>query len=415
MNTQLLEEVVFDQMEHLENKDTGIVRDVDFNRLTITKQIVVITGIRRCGKSTVLLQLMQKYERYHYLNFDDERLLDFTVDDFRELMVIFNKQHESDVLFFDEIQNVQGWERFVRRIYDEGSKIFITGSNARLLSSELATHLTGRYVKVELFPFSFHEVLKHKGIDHTLAGTKNRTLIIKAFDEYLNTGGFPEFLNYRDDEFLKRIYEDILYKDLVVRFGIRNVNIFRNLARYLITNIGGELSYNSLKSILSIKSTATVKEYVTYLQESYLIFELYKFDFSLKKQFVSNKKVYACDNGLRNRISFLFSKDTGKIFENLVFLTLRRKNENLYFYKSQNNKEVDFVFRKESGFQLIQASYTLSNVLTRKREVSALIDANRKLPGCTNLILTYNEEETINVENIKIEVTPLWKWLIEMQ
>jgi predicted AAA+ superfamily ATPase len=415
MNIQLLEEVVFDQMEHLKNKDTGIVRDLDFNRLTATKQIVVITGIRRCGKSTVLLQLMQKYERYHYLNFDDERLLDFTVDDFRELMVIFNKQHESGLLFFDEIQNVDGWERFVRRIYDEGSKIFITGSNARLLSSELATHLTGRYIKVELFPFSFHEVLKHKGIDHTLAGSKNRTLIIKAFDEYLTTGGFPEFLNYRDDEFLKRIYEDILYKDLVVRFGIRNVNIFRNLARYLITNIGGELSYNSLKSILSIKSTATVKEYVAYLQESYLIFELYKFDFSLKKQFVSNKKIYACDNGLRNRISFLFSKDTGKIFENLVFLALRRKNEDLYFYKSQNNKEVDFVFRTENGFRLIQASYTLSDVLTRKREVSALIDANRKLPGCTNFILTYNEEETIKDGNIEIQVIPLWKWLILMQ
>ncbi len=415
MNIQLLEEVVFDQMQHLKNKDAGIIRDLDFNRLTTTKQIVVITGIRRCGKSTVLLQLMQKYERYHYLNFDDERLLDFTVDDFRELMVIFNKQHESDLLFFDEIQNVDGWERFVRRSYDEGSKIFITGSNARLLSSELATHLTGRYIKIELFSFSFHEVLKHKGIDHTREGSKNRTLIIKVFDEYLTTGGFPEFLNYRDDEFLKRIYEDILYKDLVVRFGIRNVNIFRNLARYLITNIGGELSYNSLKTILSIKSAATVKEYVAYLQESYLIFELYKFDFSFKKQFVSNKKVYACDNGLRNRISFLFSKDTGKIFENLVFLALRRKNEDLYFYKSQNNKEVDFVFRTENGFRLIQASYTLNDVLTRKREVSALIDANRKLPGCTNFILTYNEEETINVENIKIEVTPLWKWLIEMQ
>ncbi len=413
MKTELLEEVVFDQMENLKSKNSGTIRNVDFRRLTQSKQIVVISGIRRCGKSTLLLQFMKNFDNYYYLNFDDERLLNFEVTDFRELMLIFKKQFHSKVMFFDEIQNIKGWEHFVRRTFDEGNKIFITGSNANLLSSELATHLTGRYFKVELFPFSFKEILTHKTINPAVNTTKNKAEILKTFDYYLDSGGFPEFLNYGDTEFLKRVYDDIIYKGLIVRYGIRNVKTFRNLSRYLFTNFTGELSYNSLKTILNIKSTNTVKEYVGYLEDSYLLFELYKFDYSLKKQYVSNKKIYVSDNGLRNKISFIFSKDTGKLMENLIYLELRRKYEELYFYKTVTNKEIDFLFSTDKGFHLIQVSYSLNDIKTKQREINAIVEANKSLSNCTNYLITYNEEDLIKIGNIEINIIPAWKWLLQ--
>lgn len=230
----LLSEVIEDQLSKFKNKDTGLSRDVEFDKYIKTTQITVVSGIRRSGKSTLLAQFSKKFENFYYFNFDDDRIVGFTIEDFQELTVAFQKLYPSKVIFLDEIQNVEGWERFIRRIYDEGYKIFITGSNAKLLSSELATHLTGRYVKIELYPFSFKEFLQFKKVDYKKKTSAAKAEIMKFFDEYLKVGGFPDFLKYNDDEFLKRIYNDILYKDLLVRFKIKEVKAFKELAAFYL-------------------------------------------------------------------------------------------------------------------------------------------------------------------------------------
>lgn len=315
-------------------------------------------------------------------------------------------------MFFDEIQNIEGWERFIRRVFEEGYKIFITGSNAKLLSSELATHLTGRYIKIELFPFSLIEILNYNKADYKKLTSDNKANLIKYFDKYLTEGGFPEIIKYDDKEFLKRVYGDIIHKDIIVRHKIRNSKTFKNLSLYLMTNFTSELSYNSVKTSLNIKSTNTVKEYVGYLEESYLVFELYKYDFSLKKQFISNKKVYAIDNGIRDIVAFKFSDDKGKYLENFVFIELKRRQKEVYFYKTKNNKEVDFIYYEDNCFKLIQVAYTFVDDKTKKREINSLTEAAKELPNTESMIITYNEDETINTGTNEIQVVPAWKWLL---
>ena len=413
MKREAIETLVLDQREALNNKEYGLARTVDFDKLISTKQISVITGIRRSGKSTLLLQLMKKYKEFSYMNFDDERLLNFNVSDFQTLLSVFAKYTKSKTVFFDEIQNIEGWERFIRRIFDEGFKIFITGSNAKLLSSELATHLTGRYIKIELFPFSFIEFLSYHKVNYSKLSSSTRSEIMALFDNYLLNGGFPEMIKYDDEEFLMRVYEDILYKDLIVRYKIKNIKQFKNLSQYLFANFTNSISYNSLKTILNIKSSTTVQEYISFLEESYLIFELYKYDFSLKKQFVSNKKVYTIDNGIRNKVALMFSEDKGRFLENMVFIELKRRKKDVYFYKTKKNLEIDFLYHENKHYNLLQISYTMNNQITREREIKAIIDAAGELPQTKNLILTYDEEDVIEQNDVKITIMPVWKWLIK--
>ncbi len=412
MKRELIETLVLDQKELLEKKEQGLARMVDLQKLITTKQITVISGIRRSGKSTLLLQIMQEYKEFSYMNFDDERLINFDVSDFQTLLSVFAKFTKSKVVFFDEIQNIEGWERFIRRIFDDGYKIFITGSNAKLLSSELATHITGRYIKIELFPFSFSEFLTYRNVNYQKLSSSTRSEIMALFDYYLIMGGFPEMIKYDDDEFLMRVYEDILYKDLIVRYKIKNVKQFKNLSQYLFTNFTRSISYNSLKSILNIKSATTVQEYISFLEESYLIFELYKYDYSLKKQFVSNKKVFTIDNGIRNKIALMFSADKGKFLENLVFIELKRRKKEIYFYKTTRYLEIDFLYHENKQFHLLQVSYGLDNVKTREREIKAIVDAANELPSTKNLILTYDEEDSIVENEVEIKILPVWKWLL---
>jgi uncharacterized protein len=407
----LLEEIIADQAENLKRKETGVSRHVDLSRMLKTNQISVISGIRRSGKSTLLYQLMQHYSDYYFINFDDERLISFEVEDFRVLMAIFLKSSEAKAIFIDEIQNVAGWERFVRRIHDEGYKIFITGSNAKLLSSELGTHLTGRYIKIELFPFSFSEYLSYLNIDHNNPGTPIKAKILKALDHYLVHGGFPDYIKYNDPEFLTRIYEDILYRDLIVRYGIKNSDGFRKLTQYLFTNFTSELSYNKLTEILGFKSVNSVKNFMQYLQECYLLFEMYKFDFSLKKQYVSNKKVYCIDNGLRQKISLRFSPDHGKLLENMVFVELKRRGDDVYFYRTKNNLEVDFYVPAIKQF--IQVCHIIEDKTTYNREINAMQTAMKEQKNENNVILTFNEEDVIDTSFGKIRILPVWKWLLE--
>ncbi|MFH0854267.1 MAG: ATP-binding protein [bacterium] len=411
INLAQIEEIAADQLNIFKNKSTGIIRDIDFEKYIKTKQITIISGVRRCGKSTLMAQFAKKFDKFYYFNFDDERLIDFTVEDFENLMVVFKKMYEAKVVFLDEIQNIANWEIFARRIYEEGYKIFITGSNAKLLSSELSTHLTGRYFKIELFPFSFREFLNYKKVDYTVRGSSAKAKILGSFDVFLKNGGFPEFIEYGDAEYLKRIYEDLLYKDLIARFKIREIKQFKHLSNFLLANFTKEISYNKLKNILDFKSVTSVKNYVDFIEQSYLIFELYKYDYSLKKQYVSNKKVYAIDNGLRNNTVFSFFDDNGKSLENLVFIELRRRGYDIFYFKNKN--ECDFLINEKNKItQTLQVAHMLNDDNIR-REKSGLIEAMEEFHLKEGVILTANEEGIIKQDNLIIKIMPIWKWLLE--
>ena len=407
MNIDVLQTVVADQLERILSRDEGVPRDIDYVKAGRTRQITVITGVRRSGKSTLMLQLVRRHKKFYYLNFDDDRLLQFTVDDFGELLQVFRSMFESEVIALDEIQNVPSWERFVRRIHDEGFKIYRTGSNAKLLSSELATHLTGRYIRIELYPFSAMEVFRFRKIDPAGKSTATKASIRNTFLEYLEQGGFPEFLKYRDREFLKRVYDDIIYKDLIVRYGIRNISGFKKLSQYLFTNVTGEISYNGLKEILGFSSVASVREYISYLSEAYLFFEVYKYDTSLKRQYTSNKKGYVIDNGLRNMVAFRFSPDTGKLLENFVFLELRKRHDEVWFYRTRQNLEVDFYIPAQK--LLYQVSHDITNEKTRLREIRSLSSAMQEVKIKNSFLLTTGQETVITDPAGTIHVIPAWK------
>jgi len=411
MQHNILERVVFDQLANFKAKDPGVPRDVDFDKAIKSKQIQIVTGIRRCGKSTLLKQLSEKLDSFYYLNFDDERLLKFSVEDFDSLLILWKKLYKSKTIILDEIQNVKNWERFIRRIYDEDYKIILTGSNAKLLSGDLSTHLTGRHIKLELYPFSFSEYLRFKNFDSDKWKTTDHLAkLLKLTDEYVENGGFPEYVIFGDVDYLKRIFEDILYKDLIVRFKIREIKSFRELANFLFTNFTSEISYNSLQRALNFKSVVSVKNYIGHLQESYLLHELYKYDYSLKKQIVYNKKIYSIDNGLRNQVSFRFSEDSGKLLENTVFLQLKRSGKEVYYYK--NKRECDFLIKQKTKIvEAIQVTDVLS-AANRERELNGLIAAMESFNLKKGLIITRNQEEKFRSQGREIRVLPIYKWLL---
>ena len=422
MHKSQLKEIVLEQEKDRQDIDAGIPRaalSVALRHADLP-HAVVVSGVRRCGKSTLLNQIISElYKKgVYYFNFEDERLVDFNVEDFNHLYEVFLELYgEKKVFFFDEVQNVPRWEVFVRRMQGKGCKFFITGSNASLLSKELGAKLTGRNVNVELFPFSFVEFLSFKGFKLSKNGlslTSERAVIKKYFAEYLKHGGMPEYLKYQDTTVLKRVYEDILYRDIVARYGIKQVKPLRELGLYLLSNIGGTFSYNNLKKILGLGSMNTIKSYADFMENSYLIFLVSKFSYSLKQQFVSLKKIYCIDNGLAEAVAFQFSRNKGKFLENLVFLELRRKFQEIYYYKAANNLEVDFLIKSgKNDLKLIQVTDNLDNEKTRQREVGALIKAMDELKLKTALILTEDTEEEITHEGKVIIVKPIYKWLMQ--
>ncbi|MBI2436914.1 MAG: ATP-binding protein [Candidatus Magasanikbacteria bacterium] len=409
LELNLLEQIIADQRQNFEAKDPGIEREIDFLKYQKTPQITVISGIRRSGKSTLLKQFSGRFSPYYYLTFDDERLINFSVEDFATLMLAFSKVASAKAIFLDEIQNVSGWERFVRRLHEEGYKIFITGSNAKLLSSELATHLTGRYFKIDLFPFSFREFLRFNAVNLGDKTTKTQALILKHFDDYLTHGGFPEYVKYKDKEFITRAYEDVIFKDIITRFKIRASTSFQQMASYLFTNIGKEISYNSLKNILDYKSVISVKKHVGYLAEAFLLFELYKYDYSLKKQFRSNKKIYAIDTGMRNEIAFSFSKDSGRLLENVIYIELKRRGQEVFYFKGK--QECDFLVKEKNKIRFALQVTTVLTEDNTERELNGLVEATLSSGINSALVITLNQEKKIKRQGIHITIIPAWKWL----
>jgi len=422
MHKSLLKEIILEQEKARQAVDPGIKRaalGIASKHMPLP-HAVIISGIRRSGKSTLLNQIIGNfYEKgVYYLNFEDERLIDFGVNDFNDLYeALLELYGERKTFFFDEIQNVSKWEVFVRRMQDRGCKFFITGSNASLLSKELGTKLTGRCVSIELYPFSFKEFLTFNGCKlqkNTLSYTAERARIKKYFTEYLKHGGMPEYLKYKYPALLKRVYEDILYRDIVARHDIKQVKALRELGLYFLSNIGGLFSYNNLKKTLGVGSMNTIKSYADFLEDGFLVFLITRFSYSLKQQFVANKKIYCIDNGLAESVAFQFSKNKGKFLENLVFLELKRRYPEIYYYKTANNLEVDFLVKSgRKDIALIQVADNLDNEKARQREINALSCAMDELKLKDALILTEDTEEEINLSGKAIIVRPVYKWLLE--
>jgi uncharacterized protein len=412
INDQDLEYVINDQREAFISKPQGVLRHLDRSLYLNSKQIVIVSGIRRCGKSTLLRQFANLLGNdFVYANFDDERLLHFEVSDFSTLLTLWHKQSTSRNVIVDEIQNIPQWERFIRRIHDEGYKVFLSGSNSKLLSGELGTHLSGRYKQLSLYPFSFAEYLDFAGISIKKT-TPARAAVSKAFDEYLLHGGFPLYCLSKDEELLSTLYENILYKDILFRYAIQEKKAFRELAYYAVSNTGKEFSYRNISRLLGIKSDTSTKNYLSYMEEAFLLFQTPKYDYSLKKQYVSNKKIYCIDNGLSNRVAFRFSQDSGRLLENMVFIELRRRGYQVYFHKQQ--KECDFVcLRNSTVVSLIQVCKSLTPE-NRTRETEGLREAMNtyRLPEGT--LLTRGKPETISLSETgqNIQVVNIIDWLL---
>ena len=396
--------------EHeLRKPKTGLIKREIFD--SIKKKsgfITIISGIRRCGKSTLLDQLRQEISGY-YVNFDDERLIDFSVKDF-ELMLelLIELFGERQVFFFDEIQNIWGWERFVRRLHDSGKQIFVTGSNASMLSKELGTHLTGRNIKYSLYPFSFWEFFSFKGYEMPeILTSKDESLIKRHLNNYIEKGGFPEYLRSDEIEYLKNLYENIIYRDIITRYGLTNEKALKETSQYAASNIGKELSFNKLRLMTGLSSATTIKEYFEYLENSYLAFLIPKYDFSLRKQVYYNKKAYFIDTGMTKLLGFRTSKDRGRILENTVFLELKRKGNEIYFHKGKN--ECDFLIRK--GTRIVDAIQVTEDP-SAEREIEGIKEAMEVYKLKKGLILTDDEEREIRYGRKRIIIRPVWKWLL---
>ncbi len=380
-----------------------------------TDVALIITGVRRCGKSTFAFML-GKDQRYAYVNFEDERLQLSGNELNKVLEAIYSLKGEVDLLIFDEIQNVPGWEKFVSRLLPN-KKVVITGSNARLLSKELATFLTGRHVDFSLFPFSFREFLRFNRFVPNLSLTKDIAKVKNHLQKYLEEGGFP--LRYKiGNLFLLETYKDILERDIIQRYNIRHGKAFKDLAKYLVSNSSQEASYNQLKNIFNVKSVHTIINYLSYLQAASLLIVLERFSFKLKEQALSPKKVYCVDIGMAQAVSFSMSGNRGKLMENTVAIELWRKiswtpKKELYYWKDYQQREVDFVIKENRKIiQLIQVCEDPTNILTKKRELSALLKASEEL-HCNNLVIITSEiEQEEKHEKKTVKYIPLWRWLL---
>ena len=383
----------------------------------------VFLGIRRAGKSYLMFQriheLMKRgvdIEEILYLNFEDERFIGLKSEDLDEIKRVYEETFSFRPIFFlDEIQIVPGWEKFVRRLADKSYRVFVTGSNAKMLSSEIATTLGGRFLIQNVYPFSFREFLKFEGFElksNWLYTPGTRNGVVRSFDTYFYNGGFPELLSFEDKRsWLSGLYQKIFFGDLVARYSLRNSDSMRLLVKKLAESVMQPSSYNRLKNIVSSAGESvgvrTIIDYVGYLQETWLIFSLENYAARFAER-ESNRKYYFIDNGILNL--FIFRPET-LLLENLVAITLDRQfGEKVYFYNQ--HIEVDFYIPEESW--LIQVSYNISDVQTFEREVNGIVKAAKFLNAERLQIVTRNDERVIEKDGLSIEVLPIWKWLIQI-
>ena len=365
----------------------------------IQTHALVVSGIRRCGKSTLLRQFVKKLKNdFFYLNFDDLRLADFSHADYRLLDRVISDTG-APLLFFDEIQSAKNWELYIRQKLDEGYKVAITGSNASLLSRELGTHLTGRHISKELFPFSYREFCSFKGFK---AGRE-------SLDAYLKDGGFPEYLKTGNTEILSQLQADILYRDIAVRYGIRDVSSLRRLYKYLVSNPGQKISPSKLIHTAGVKSPATVLEYFSYFEAAYLIHSISCFAWSVKAQSLAPKKVYIADPGIIKTSSVSFSGNYGALLENFVYNNLKILSADIYYFTGKGGGECDFIIGPHEQPQCVQVCYELS-IDNQDREIKGLLEAMDFFESRKGIIITHNTEDLIRTAGKEISVIPAWRW-----
>jgi predicted AAA+ superfamily ATPase len=396
---EVISSVIDAQRADIDKMPVGLPREILGDVPVIKNFCTIITGIRRCGKSTLMLQILKKTKKKSlFLKFQDIRLTGFDSSDFSRL----NKEVERrnvKILFFDEIQIVDKWEIFINQKLSEGYLVFITGSNASLLSKELGTHLTGRHLSSELHPFSYTEFLAFAKLKNTLI----------SFNEYLQTGGMPEYLKNKRGTILQQLVDDILYRDIAVRHNIRNVNALREMAVFLLSNIGKPISARKLTGEFGISSTSTITDYFSYLKDSYIVDFVPQFDYSIKAQTRNPKKVYAIDLGIYHQIKTTFTEDHGRQLENAVYLHLLREHKQIYFFSKGG--ECDFVvLNKGKAEQCIQVCYRL-NDMNMKRELDGIKKAMDYFRIKEGIVVTLNQTDLFEYEGFKIRLIPAFKFI----
>lgn len=382
----------------------------DADELLQNPLIKLITGPRRVGKSVFALLMLQG-KNFAYLNFDDNQLLEKWDEDLA-ISALDDVYPDYDFMLLDEIQNLPDWDLWVSKLYRRGKNLIITGSNANMLSSEMATVLTGRYLQIEMLPFSLDETMRWKNISPDREEQAAQAIMLA--DDYMRNGGYPETIPARSitKSYLSTLFDSILLKDVAKRHNVRNTTDLYNLATYLLSNFCNPISANELAGELGLSSVATTKKFCDYLNEPYLFFYLPRFNNKLKLMNKAPKKVYVVDNGFVQSTAFNLSENLGRLLENQAFVELLRRGyipgQTLFYYRTRNDKEIDFVTRKGAKVeQLIQVCYDMTSEKTRKRELDALVEASEEL-HCDNLLVITNlQEEKIEWKDKEIAVKPV--------
>jgi predicted AAA+ superfamily ATPase len=418
----VIKQVIADQEQELKRLMSKhmIKRELGIKKNAIGYGVVgVITGIRRCGKS-VLAQMFFSGDRYGYINFEDVRLSLKPEELNSVLEAMYSLKGRVNDIVLDEIQNIEGWEKFVGSLASS-KRIIITGSNARLLSKELATYLVGRHMDFTLFPFSFREFLDYGSfiIDENAYTTESKAKIMKSLDEYIRMGGIP-LAERLGTAYLAGLYSDILERDVIQRYRINNPSEFKHLSNYMMANFSREMTSNKLKNVVGIKTPNTISKWIGYLENAYVVFRIQRFSNKLKESIKAPKKIYALDTGMALTVYPGSINDRGRLIENLVAVELKRRIEywhrdhSLYYWKNSNQEEVDFLLRKNNATEaLIQVTYASSIEEVKERELKSLLKASEE-QHCNNLnVITWDFSHTQTINGKSVRFVPLWIWLLD--
>jgi hypothetical protein len=420
MNKETLMQVIVDQKQELEERfrrEKILTRDgVELcGKYLAHPNLLLVSGMRRAGKS-FFAHLAAGKGQYAFLNFDDERLMGFSAKDFNIVLECFNELYkEHGILMFDEIQNVRGWELFVSRLRNT-NKVIVTGSNAHLLSKEMSTHLTGRFMEFALFPMSFKEYCGYKGAEFKgkdVYSTRARSSISALFSEYVQNSGIFDYYKF-GPEFLRTVWRSVIDRDIVIRYRIKYPGILEQLALLLVNSFASKVSIANLTRHFKLKSPHTINDYIRYIENVFLMFPVYKFSYKLKEQFTTFRKMYIIDNGFIRALSFSFSENRGRMLENMVAVELKRccvREGSQLFYWDDYHFECDFVVKKGTKINSIYQVCAELAVANREREVKGIVAAAREFGLKNGYILTFSQEETIRESGCTIEVMPVWKWM----
>lgn len=422
VDKRIIEQVINEQFEELETlQDVQLCSRKEESQVDLESNLAqVVIGVRRSGKSILCYNVLKPlFGKFAYVNFDDERFKDLKTEDLNSVLEILYKIYGNfKYLFLDEVQNIDGWNLFVNRLLRQQMHIIVTGSNAKLLSSELATHLTGRNEQIELYPFSFEEWCLCKDINITSKTTKAEALRRSAFDEYMKQGGFPELLHHKNKaRYIENLVNNILKRDIEQRHKIKYIDTFEQLTNHLMNVAPTIVVEKDLADILNLKSNHTINNYINFLKEAYLLLSLKRYS-TKSRQRVRCEKIYPIDVALMdNRPNAFAGENLGWRLETIVFIELLRRNRpinrDIYYYRSSNGVEADFVVSKNNVVEEIyQVSYDISKEKTRKRELRGLLTASKET-SCDNLyLITDFHREDVTLENKTIHIIPAYEWLI---